>query len=248
MKKLAKLPHFVAPMPPTDSPLQSSRQLILSIAPAWESTTATLRRFQRQSLDSAWQPVGDTIKVNVGRSGLAWGLGLHGAIGAEGPVKREGDGCAPAGIFAITELFGDAKQESALAKFARLPYRIATRDLKCIDDPASRHYNRMVDQGDVREIDWRSHEEMLRSDERYAIGAVVAHNSPQPVPGAGSCIFIHVWQREGVPTAGCTAGSFADIADLCLWLDRQSSPLLVQLPLSEYARFKDSWALPSFAA
>jgi len=207
-----------------------------------------LRRFQRQSLGSAWQPVGDTIKVSVGISGLAWGIGLHGAISAEGPSKREGDGCAPAGIFAITELFGDASQESALVNFARLPYRIATRDLKCIDDPASCHYNRMVSQGGLCEIDWQSHEEMLRSDERYAIGAVVAHNSSRPVPGAGSCIFIHVWQREGVPTAGCSAGSFTDIAELCLWLDSQSSPLLVQLPLSEYARFKDFWALPSFAA
>ena len=190
-----------------------------------------------------WTPVGEAFAVSLGQYGLAWGIGLHRAVGADAPQKREGDRSAPAGVFAITALFGAA--DHLLAHSARLPYLGATRELKAIDDPASGHYNRIVEQSAVAEIDWKSHEDMLRDDECYAVGAVVAHNSPNPVPGAGSCIFIHVWQSQGVPTAGCTAGALADIAELCGWLDGASSPLLVQLPRAEYARSQAAWALPA---
>ena len=231
-------------MPNTVSPLAFSRQLILVVASTWQSATAKLQRFERESADSDWRCIGGSIKVSLGKSGLAWGIGLHGEISAGEPVKKEGDGCAPAGIFAITSLFGCADQKSRFALAARLPYQMATPDLKCIDDGSSRHYNQIIDQSCLKEIDWHSCEEMLRNDERYVIGAVVAHNSSQRVPGAGSCIFIHVWQSEGGPTAGCTAGSLADISELCGWLDGAAAPLLVQLPRSEYFLLKDAWALP----
>ncbi|MGE5470643.1 MAG: L,D-transpeptidase family protein [Bacteroidota bacterium] len=205
---------------------------------------AKLQRFVRKSADSGWQPVGDTIPVSLGRSGLAWGSGRHPAGAASGRCKREGDGCAPAGIFAINELFGNAAPDSDFARAARLPYRHATPDLLAIDDPASACYNRIVDQRDIAAPDWVSHEDMLRGDQRYAVGAVIAHNAAPPVPGAGSCIFLHVWQASGMPTAGCTAGALADISEICGWLDGAASPLLVQLPQAEYRRFRESWALP----
>ena len=227
----------------TDSPLATSRQLLLVVADDWASTTARLRRFERALPGAEWSPFGDAIDVSLGQSGLAWGIGLHREVSAAGPAKREGDRRAPAGAFAITALFGKADGE--LARSAKLPYLAATGELKAIDDPASRHYNRIVDQSTLAEIDWVSHEDMLRSDERYAIGAVVAHNSPWPIAGAGSCIFIHVWQSEGVPTAGCTAGALSDITELCAWLDGAASPVLVQLPRAEYVRHQAAWALPA---
>ena len=230
------------PVSTTDSPLAASCQLLRVVADDWASTTAQLRRFERTRRGAGWTPVGDAIKVSLGQSGLAWGIGLHREVSADGPVKREGDRRAPAGVFAITALFGSADQE--LARSARLPYLAATRELKAIDDPASRHYNRIVEQSALAEIDWVSHEDMLRGDDRYAIGAVVAHNSPQPTPGAGSCIFIHVWHSKDVPTAGCTAGALSDIAKLCAWLDGASSPVLIQLPRAEYERYQAAWALP----
>ena len=227
----------------TDSPLAASRQLLLVVADDWASTTARLRRFERARPGAEWSPVGEAIDVSLGQSGLAWGIGLHREVSTTGPAKREGDRRAPAGAFAITALFGTA--DHPLARSGKLPYLAATRELKAIDDPASRHYNRIVDQSTLAEIDWVSHEDMLRGDERYAIGAVVAHNSMRPVPGAGSCIFIHVWQSEGVPTAGCTAGALADISELCAWLDGAASPVLVQLPRAEYSRCQAAWALPA---
>lgn len=231
----------------TDSPLAASRQLILVTASGWQSTTAELRRFARESPAAEWRLIGGRMQVSLGQSGLAWGSGLHPMAGIKGRLKQEGDGCAPAGIFAITALFGDADPESPLARSARLPYHHATRDLKCIDDPASVYYNQIVDQAKLKKPDWQSHEEMLRDDERYAVGAVIAHNSPRPLPGAGSCIFLHVWQAAGLPTAGCTAGALADIGEICRWLDGAAAPLLVQLPQPEYLRLKERWALPAWA-
>lgn len=227
---------------PTASPLAASRQLLLVVADEWTSTTARLRRFARGRRDAEWSPVGEAIDVSLGQGGLAWGIGLQRAACAEAPRKREGDRRAPAGVFAITALFGAA--DHPLARSARLPYLGVTDDLKAIDDPASRYYNRIVEQSTVAEIDWQSHEDMRRDDGCYAVGAVVAHNSPDPVAGAGSCVFIHVWRNPGVPTAGCTAGALADIAELCAWLDGAASPLLVQLPRTEYARYRVPWALP----
>ena len=222
--------------------MSSSLQLLLVIAPAWESSTAQLQRFERSSLDADWQRCGSAISVSLGKSGLAWGRGLHPLIA--GPEKREGDGCAPAGIFAITALFGYAASDSPFARSMKLPYLCATSDLKCIDDPASVHYNRVVDQSCLAASDWVSCEDMLRRDQRYAVGAVVAHNCEPPVPGAGSCIFLHVWESEGAPTAGCTAMALADMSEIAAWLDQAAKPLLVQLPRAEYEDLREAWELP----
>ena len=126
---------------------------------------------------------------------------------------------------------------------ASLPFLCASGDLKCVDDPASPHYNQIVDQTRVARIDWASCEDMLRPDTRYAIGAVVGHN-PDNRPGAGSCIFLHVWQDAVTPTAGCTAASLANMSEVCAWLDATANPLLVQLPQAEYIRYRQAWALP----
>ena len=181
-----------------------------------------------------------SVAISLGRNGLAWGRGLHADAGAAGQTKREGDGRAPAGIFSITSLFGNAAADSPLALAAKLPYQPATPDLKAIDDPASAFYNQIIDQTLVAP-DWASCEDMRRSDERYAVGAVVAHNADPVLPGAGSCIFLHVWQAPGVPTAGCTAMALAG------WLDASAMPLLVQLPQVEYEARRIAWGLPSLA-
>ncbi len=220
----------------------ASRQLLVVVAEHWESSAGRLQRFARAGVDGSWQPVGDALAVSLGRAGLAWGRGLHPPVETGGPVKREGDGRSPAGIFAITALFGDA--DSPLARVAKLPYLAAGAGVKAIDDPASAHYNRIVDLSSLAHPDWTSCEDMLRADGRYAIGAVVAHNADPPLPGAGSCIFLHVWECEGAPTAGCTAMTRAAMSDLAGWLDGAAAPLLVQLPQAEFARYRDAWGLP----
>jgi L,D-peptidoglycan transpeptidase YkuD (ErfK/YbiS/YcfS/YnhG family) len=224
----------------------SFRQLLLVIAPEWASTAGRLQRFVQDG-NGVWQAFAPALAVSLGRFGLAWGRGLHPPVGESGPQKKESDGRAPAGIFAITALFGYAAPDSPFARGAKLPYLCATPDLKAIDDPASAYYNRIVDQSAVAQPDWASCEDMRRSDQRYAVGAVVAHNSGQPVPGAGSCIFLHVWESAGVPTAGCTAMALADMTAIAGWLDGAAAPLLVQLPRVEYERWREAWGLPLFS-
>lgn len=228
---------------PSSDVRASARQLLLVVAPNWGSCSAQLQRFERRHPDGGWQPIGSAIAVSLGKSGLAWGRGRHAPVA--GPEKREGDGRAPAGIFAITALFGYTAPDSPFARAARLPFLSATPDLKAIDDPASAYYNRIVDQSAVADPDWASCEDMLRPDERYAVGAVVAHNTEPPMPGAGSCIFLHVWAGEGVPTAGCTAMALADMSAIAGWLDASAAPLLVQLPQAEYEARRAAWGLPT---
>ena len=173
-------------------------------------------------------------------------MAAGGGLPPGGPVpeKREGDGRSPAGVFPITALFGDSAAAKEMAPVATLPWFQATPDLKCVDDPASRYYNRIVDQSVVTP-DWHSCEDMLRQDGRYEIGAVVGYNCDPVVPGAGSCIFLHVWEAPGVPTAGCTAMAREDMLALARWLDGALSPVLVQLPRAVYESVRSDWGLPA---
>ncbi len=222
-----------------------SRQLILVVTPEWGSTTGALRRFERSGDGAAWRAVGSAVEAVVGRNGLGWGRGRHGApesVARPGdPLKREGDGRAPAGVFALTEAFGYAPPDSARTG---LPYRRATPDLECVDDAASLHYNRVLDRTGVAAPDWSSHEEMRRGDRLYRRGVVVAHNAAPAVPGGGSCIFLHVWRGPGSTTSGCTAMPEGTLAEAMAWLDAAAAPVLVQLPAVQASRLRSSWGLP----
>lgn len=224
------------------------RQVLLCLAPDWQAQSGHVFLCQRQPGAQVWQSVGAALPAMLGRAGLAWGRGLHPVPGAAAPGKREGDGRAPAGVFALTALFGDPAAASELEAAVRLPWLTASAARKCIDDPGSAHYNRIVDQSAVVPPDWTSCEDMLRADGRYAIGAVVAHNPEPAVPGLGSCIFLHVWAAPGVATAGCTALALADMRTIAGWLDGAAQPLLVQLPQAEYERLRADWGLPEVAA
>ncbi|MET0625641.1 MAG: L,D-transpeptidase family protein, partial [Pyrinomonadaceae bacterium] len=181
----------------------------------------------------------------VGRTGLAWGVGLVDTVGAVGPRKREGDGKAPAGVFKLGPAFGFADARAASARL-RLPYKPLTPSTECVDDPASRRYNLVVERGASGPADWNSSEHM-REVEGYRWGLVVAHNAAPPAPGRGSCIFLHIWAGPEKGTAGCTAMEQSNLEALLGWLDPSKRPLLVQLPDGEYARLRGAWHLPPSA-
>jgi L,D-peptidoglycan transpeptidase YkuD (ErfK/YbiS/YcfS/YnhG family) len=228
------------PIMPTK--LTAAQQLLVVVAADWAASGAHLHRFQRACATASWGLTGRPLEVSLGRSGLAWAQDFATPGMTQGPVKREGDGCSPAGVFPVTALFGT----SAPCEGAKLPWLQVTPDLKCVDDPASRHYNRIVDRKGVDRIDWTSCENMLRDDRRYELGAFVGCNVDPVVPEAGSCIFLHVWAAPGVPTAGCTAMALADMSAIAGWLDGAAAPLLVQLPQSEYEVLRAPWGLPRF--
>lgn len=215
------------------------RQLLVVVTPGWDSVSGTLRRYTRTRAGAPWREVGAAIPVVVGQTGLAWG---DPALGARGnPHKREGDGKAPAGRFALGTAFGFAP--AAELDWVRMPYRTLGAGTECVDDTASRHYNTVVDRETVPRVDWRSAEQM-RAIDLYRLGVIVRYNAQPVRRGRGSCIFLHIWRGPGSSTSGCTAMPADDLATVVRWLDPARRPELVQLPRAEYARLRRRWALP----
>ncbi len=240
----ASMPGTPATSSGAPGPLGASRQLVVVTAADWSSTRGMLQRFERDAPADAWRPVGAAFPIVLGRTGLAWGRGEHGLAPPEQPHKREGDGKSPAGVFSLSATFGYAAASDAGVPAQGLPYVQATAATECVDDPASVHYNRLV-QGKQTPLDWRSAERMRRDDDLYRLGIFVDHNADPAQAGGGSCIFIHIWEGPASTTDGCTAGDPHDIASLVAWLDRGRAPRLVQLPRDAYLAHVRAWRLPA---
>jgi D-alanyl-D-alanine dipeptidase len=229
------------PASETHAPIHPSKtQLVSVVTKDWERFQAKLQRYERVP-GQAWKSVGPAIDVVVGHEGYGWGRGLHGGgapVERPGPIKREGDGRSPAGIFEIGTAYGYKPARPGVA----LPYVQATSELRCVDDPKSRHYNRIVSTAETP-VDWQSAEYMRRQDELYAIAIVVEHNTRQTEPGAGSCIFIHVWRGSDSGMTGCTAMPMETLEAFAGWL-RPNAAVLVALPQGEYDALRGSWELP----
>jgi zinc D-Ala-D-Ala dipeptidase len=216
------------------------RQLLLVRSRSWRTPTGTLERYERDD-SLQWRRVGEAAPVNVGRNGMGWGRGLH-AGDQTGPVKREGDGRAPAGVFALALAFGAADELPPEAK--GFPYLHTLPTTYCVEDTRSKHYNQIIDSNEVKMTSWERWSEMQRADGLFRWGVVVRQNGPDTKTGAGSCVFLHIWRGFRQPTAGCTAMSLEHIKETVRWLDGTAQPLLVQLPVPEYERLREAWGLP----
>lgn len=213
------IPELLAPAVPA-----ACRQVVLVLSSHAQSIPARLWMLERESQESEWRAAVGPIPVTLGSSGLAWGEGEHTMPAPPGfPIKREGDGCSPAGVFRIPFAFGYAPSDGGIV---RLPYVPVGETLAGVDDVNSKFYNQVVDASTVTK-DWASNETMLRPDGLYRWGAFIAHN-PRCEPGRGSCIFFHLWRGPGQPTAGCTAMEEKDVVTLLKWLDPAREPWLVQ--------------------
>jgi L,D-peptidoglycan transpeptidase YkuD (ErfK/YbiS/YcfS/YnhG family) len=124
------------------------------------------------------------------------------------------------------------------------PYLHALPTTYCVEDVRSQHYNQIIDASDVTRTSWEKWSELRRSDGLFDWGIVVKQNAPDTIRGAGSCVFLHVWRGQGLPTAGCTAMSRDKIESVLRWLAPDAMPLLVQLPKSVYDTLRSAWALP----
>jgi D-alanyl-D-alanine dipeptidase len=222
--------------------LAASRQLVLVVTPDWNAVDGVLWRYERRNAKENWRPLGPGLPIVVGKKGMAWGSGLHELQSGTGPIKKEGDGKSPAGIFRLSRAFGYASADQAGA--IRLPYTHLTGTVECVDDESSAHYNTILDRQSVGAPDWKSSEKMREQQDYYRWGVVVDHNSAPVSKGGGSCIFLHIWKQAGSGTAGCTAMKAAPMEELMRWLDPAAKPLLVQLPEAEYQRLRVKWQLP----
>jgi L,D-peptidoglycan transpeptidase YkuD (ErfK/YbiS/YcfS/YnhG family) len=218
------------------------RQLVVAVADSWDHSRARLMRFERGK--GGWEPVAPgPVNVLLGRSGLAWGRGAHVIPrGAPGGMKREGDGRAPAGCFAITKIFG---YDPALPVGAKFPYRQVGPWDAWSDDPGNPYYNRHVVVDPRKVPRWFDSARMRHGDAAYRWLVEVRHNADPPVPGSGSAIFFHIRRGPDRKTAGCTTMAESDLVTMIRWLREKENPYYVLLPRADYEILRESWGLPA---
>jgi D-alanyl-D-alanine dipeptidase len=206
-----------------------TQQLVVVLSGGWDQVSARASLWEKKS--GHWKPYQAGFPAVVGSSGMAWGRGVFAADAfgdtASEPQKHEGDRRAPAGIFQLVSAFG---REEESASVPRMPFLCIREDTEAVDDPRSAHYNRIVQRAELPERDWGTSEKMFQIGDIYRLGLIVGHNWNKPVPGAGSCIFLHRWRSNRKGTLGCTAFSPGDLRTLLGWLDSRRNPLLVQMP------------------
>jgi D-alanyl-D-alanine dipeptidase len=209
--------------------MSHSEQLIVVTTKNWSTSNGTLQRYEKSG--RSWHKAGKAISIRLGRNGIGWGRGLHTIPKGAKIVKKEGDGKAPAGIFTLKQAFG---YNSFVVNY---PYEVYRSTDHCVDDSKSKYYNKIINSTKVKK-DYKSFEHMKFPKDYYKYGIVVNHNhidEKGAVPGAGSCIFMHI---KKVPTAGCTVMNEKEMKEILLWLDADKNPLLVQ---GTDAVVKDLW-------
>lgn len=221
----------------------NSRQMILVVTPDAQATNGRMFLFERVEGNPQWSMIKDSVPVVVGRKGLAWGRGLSEDDPGQLPEKKEGDGKSPAGVFKLGAAFGYAPVENLGP--LNIPYMHVTNQLECVDDVHSAYYNELVRRDEVKKVDWASSEKMRAVGQEYELGVLVEHNTEGPEKGAGSCIFLHIWGGPESTTSGCTAMAAAKMQDVVHWLDASRHPVLVQLTLELFQKFRTSWQLPA---
>lgn len=215
------------------------RQLIVSIAPDWDSSAGRLALFERGA-SGEWRQVSDAWPVLYGGSGLAWGRGLKGQD-EPGAKKVERDKRAPAGVFEIGKIYG---YEPKLPAGASYPFHQVTDADLWSDDPRSPDYNRHVVIDPAHPPENYSHEKMRSGDFAYHWLIEIRHNSDPPVPGAGSAIFFHIRRGVARTTSGCTTMAESDLLKIIRWLRAEKHPCYALLPWGEYQRKWQAWGLP----
>ena len=228
------------PEPPAVKvPFEKSLQAVVVTTADWSAVQGKARLFQRKTESAKWKAVGDEFPVVVGRSGLGRDVDLGASLGESStPVKQEGDGRAPAGLFPLTTSFGNVDVGS------KLPFTKLDEYTGCVDDTNSRWYNKIVNRMQVGIFDWKSSEKMLAVGPQYDLGVFVAYNSYPAIRGNGSCIFLHIWKDANTGTAGCTAMERQNLERIVKWLDPAKNPYLIQMTEAYYDANRRSYKLP----
>ena len=214
-------------------------QLILGIAPDWNSTHGTLQLFERPR-DGKWNAVGGSFPVLFGKNGLAWGTGVAGQ-GEPGLRKKERDGRAPAGVFHIGKIY---TYDAQLPPGGNYPFHQVSEADLWSDDPRSPNYNRHVVVDAKNPPDNYSHEKMRSGDFAYHWLIEIRHNSDPPVPGDGSAIFFHIRRGVNRPTTGCTTMAESNLVKIVTWLREDRRPCYALLPANQYEKKWQIWHLP----
>jgi L,D-peptidoglycan transpeptidase YkuD (ErfK/YbiS/YcfS/YnhG family) len=154
---------------------------MITAFPCGGKTTAVVRAYEKS-------PDGWTLKFET-----------NGFFGKSGVLddKREGDGATPSGVYSFGDAFGVSDDPGSLT-----PYTKAERYDVWVDDPNSKRYNTWASDLDPGK-DWKSAERITAYPGQYKYAIAINYNTPNPIPGKGSAIFLHCSAER--PTAGCVS-------------------------------------------
>lgn len=228
---------FAAPAHALESDVQ---QVVVGIAPTWDSMQGKLQCFQR-SPGGPWRAVSEPVPVLFGKNGLAWGRGIKGTD-EPGLHKHERDGRAPAGVFKIGTIY---TYDASLPGGSDYPHHTVTDRDAWVDDPNSPNYNKFVTIPDAANPpSWFEKQKMRHNDFAYRWLVEIRHNADAPEPGGGSAIFFHIRRGETRPTSGCTTMAEGQLVKLIDFLHADAHPEYALLPWSEYQKKWQAWGLP----
>ncbi len=226
------------------SPLSSSLQAVVVVAKDMDTPYGEMQRYSRQRPNARWEKTGHTCRVELGKNGLAWGRGIIPIEPAKNafPIKQEGDGRSPAGVFFLGHILATPEGRADIA-FRHDVETITPRHL-CVEDPTSPYYNRLINRAIVNAPELDDVHSTLLSSGLFTYAIYVGHNQPHPVPGAGSCVYLHLKRSDGDATAGCSALYAKDMMTLLRWLKPEDKPILIQIPDSAAAITARKTGLP----
>jgi L,D-peptidoglycan transpeptidase YkuD (ErfK/YbiS/YcfS/YnhG family) len=207
------------------SPLQSASRFVLVTVPAIDSSSGTMRLFERAQPGSGWRAIGTAEPVMLGRRGVAWALPFRELANRGEPLKTEGDRRTPAGVFAVGAPFGFAS--STLAHYVQLQ-----PDSVCVEDPSSPAYNTIAPGSAVGRV---NRKENMRQIPLYRRGLMVDYPTDAGNK-AGSCIFMHIWRSASSGTHGCVVMPEERVAVLQRFANQRTTAVAV-LPEAALGRF-----------
>ena len=215
----------------------NTTQLLLVTSGSWKDFEGRLQRYERRCARAPWVPVGEPTEVMLGRHGMGWGRGLH-PDDLPGPVKAEHDQRSPAGVFDLGEARGYATEPPPGTTW---PFQHSGSAWRCMDNPASDAYNTFVPTGGMISPTPAG---MAPREVIFDLMVFVLHNTDPVQRGAGSCVFLHVWSKQGVPTQGCVAMPRPALGDILAWLSLERRPVLAQMPQDVLDAVAQAWGLP----
>ena len=138
------------------------------------------------------------------------------SIGKNGISKKkiEGDQKTPAGNYKIGNLyFRNDRLRKPLTKMELVKIK---KDMGWCNDVRNSKYNKLCKVN--KNI---KHEKLYRKDHKYDFLIPIKYNFYKPIPGKGSCIFIHI-TKDYKPTAGCIALNKNDFLILLKLIDKNT--------------------------
>ena len=121
-------------------------------------------------------------------------------VGEKGLTKNkiEGDKKTPKGTFEIENLYFRKDRRNKPSSLIK-SIEIKKNMIWCNDTRYPKKYNKLLKiKKNIR------HEKLKRKDHKYNFLIPIKYNFKKPIPGRGSCIFIHLTE-DYKPTAGCIA-------------------------------------------